>query len=154
MQISSQQRSPVLTHPTQSFYDARFSPDGRWIAFASGLSSGRARIFIAPLRIPAAREAEWIPIHTDFSGQPAWSPDGSVLYFRSKRDGYHCIWAQKLGAGKKPLGEPIAIQHLHSVAFGAYLMKATEFNLSVGKDRLILNVAKDTANLWTARIEK
>jgi hypothetical protein len=34
-----------------------------------------------------------------------------------------------------------------------YLMKATEFNLAVGQDRLILNMAKATGALWTTRID-
>jgi hypothetical protein len=80
-----------------------------------------------------------------------WSPDGNVLYYRSKRDGHHCIWAQRLGPGKKPLGEPMAIQHLHAAAFGLYLMKPTDFSLAVGQDRLILNLGKATGNLWTIK---
>ena len=98
-------------------------------------------------------EPEWIRIE-DNAGEPAWSPDGAVLYFRSKRDGYHCIWAQRLGPGKKPQGEAIPIQHFHSAAFGLYLLKGAEFNLTVAKDRLILNVGKDSSNVWMTRLEQ
>jgi Tol biopolymer transport system component len=154
MRLPSQERQLALTHPTRNIYGARFSPDGRWIAFASGPGGAQSRIFVAPLRTSVVREPEWIPIGPDFGGQAAWSPNGNVLYYRSKRDGYHCIWAHKLGPGKKPLGEPIPVQHLHSAAFGLYLMGATDFNLTVGKDRLILNVAKDIGNLWTIRLDK
>jgi eukaryotic-like serine/threonine-protein kinase len=151
MRLPSQERKVVLSHPTRSIYDARFSRDGRWIAFASGPGSGQARIFIAPLQGPAIRESEWIPIGADLGGEPAWSPDGNVLYYRSKRDGYHCIWAHRLGPGKKPLGEPIPVQHLHTAASGLFLMKATEFNLAVAQDRLVLNLAKATGALWTIK---
>ena len=154
MQISTGAREIVLSHPKKGLYGARFSPDGRWIAFASGLSGGQARIYVAPVRRPAARETEWIQISGDFAGEPSWSPNGEVLYFRSKRDGYHCIWAQKLERGKKPAGEPISIQHFHSVGLGLYLVKATDFNLSVGKTRLVLNVAKDSGSLWSTRLDQ
>jgi len=151
--LKTGERKPVLTHAKRSFYGARFSPDARSIAFASGMTSGQARLYIAPLRSPAVHEPEWIRIE-DNAGEPAWSPDGAVLYFRSKRDGYHCIWAQRLGPGKKPQGEAIPIQHFHSAAFGLYLLKGAEFNLTVARDRLILNVGKDSSNVWMTRPEQ
>ncbi len=41
-------RTLALSHPTQALFSARFSPDGKWIAFTSGLSSPQARVYIAP----------------------------------------------------------------------------------------------------------
>ncbi len=154
LMIKGQVKRPVLTHATRSFYGARFSPDGQWIAFASGLTSGQARLYIAPLRSAAVHEPDWIPVGQENAGEPAWSPDGNVLYFRSKRDGYHCIWARRLGPGKKPQGEPIPIQHFHAAAFGLYLLKATEFNITLAKDRLVLNASKEHSNLWMTRPEQ
>jgi eukaryotic-like serine/threonine-protein kinase len=153
VRLPSQDRRPVLIHPKRNFYGARFSPDGRWIAFTSGTGSAQACLFVAPLRDRPTPEAEWVSMGPDSGGEPAWSPDGNVLYYRSKRDGFHCIWAQKLGPGKRPSGEPVSIQHLHSAGFGLYLMNATDFNLTVGNDRLVFNVVKAGNTLWTARLE-
>jgi TolB protein len=152
MKIASGERQTVLSHPSSNLFGARFSPDGRWIAFAAGATSARSRVFIAPLRSSSPPEREWIAVEPEGSGDPAWSPDGNVLYFRSKRDGYHCIWAQKLGPGKAPAGEPIGILHLHAAGLGINFMKATDLGIAVARDRLTLNLAKTTGSLWTMTV--
>jgi Tol biopolymer transport system component len=148
LKISTGARQPVLAHPGGNLFGVRFSPDGRWMAFAAGPSGARARIFIAPLRSSPPLEREWIGVSADIGGDPAWSPDGNVLYFRSKRDGFYCIWAQKLGRGKAPVGEPIPILHLHS-SLGLNFLRSTDFGIAVTKDRLTLNLGRMTGNLWT-----
>jgi hypothetical protein len=91
-------------------------------------------------------------VEQEGSGDPAWSPDGNVLYFRSKRDGYHCVWARKLGPGKAPAGEPIGILHLHSAGLGITFLKATELGIAVAKDRLTMNLGRTTGSLLTMTV--
>ena len=152
MKISTGERQTVLSHPSSNLYEARLSPDGRWIAFAAGATNSRGRVFIAPVRSSPPPEREWIAVEPEGSGDPAWSPDGNVLYFRSKRDGYHCIWARKLGPGKTPSGEPIGILHLHSAGLGISYLKSTELGVAVTKDRLTLNLGRTTGSLWTMTV--
>jgi Tol biopolymer transport system component len=152
MKISTGDRQTVLSHPISNLFGARLSPDGRWIAFGAGATGARARLYIAPLRSSPPPEREWIAVDAEGAGEPAWSPDGSVLYFRSKRDGFHCIWAQKLGPGKQPAGAPIAILHLHSAGLGIGFLKATDLSVAVAKDRLTLNLGKTTGNIWTMTV--
>ena len=152
MKISSGDRQMVLSHPSSNLFGARFSPDARWIAFAAGATSSRSRVYVAPLRSSPPPEREWIAVEQEGSGDPVWSPDGNVLYFRSKRDGYHCIWAQKLAANKAPAGEPIGILHLHSAGLGINFMKATDLGIAVTRDRLTLNLAKTAGSLWSMTV--
>ena len=49
----------------------------------AGATSASTRVFIVPWRGSAAPEREWIMVSPE-GGDPAWSPDGNVLYFRSK----------------------------------------------------------------------
>lgn len=153
--VATGEKRVAITHPTNGLFGPRFSPDGRWIAFAAGISSPQARLFIAPFRGEPSPEREWIQVIPEANtGEPAWSPDGNILYFHSKRDGYHCIWAQKLGPGKRPVGEPIPVLHLHSSGFGMYFLKAAEFDMAVTRNQLILNLAKGAGNIWTTTIER
>lgn len=63
--------------------DPTFSPDGRFVAYASA-TAGNVDIWIQPLAGGAARQLTDHPAHDT---QPAWSPDGQTILFRSDRDG-------------------------------------------------------------------
>jgi hypothetical protein len=60
-----------------------------------------------------AEQSQWIPIADPlWNMRNWWSPDGATLYFLSLRDGFTCIWRQRLDSGtKQPIGEPAAVQH-------------------------------------------
>jgi hypothetical protein len=55
---------------------ARFSPDGRWIAYASN-ESGRWDVFVRPAEGSGLR----VQVSTDGGSWPSWSVDGRTLYF-------------------------------------------------------------------------
>ena len=147
-------RETLISSPSRGIFDAEFSPDGHWVAFTAGASLNRAEVFIAPYHGGPIHESDWIPATRGGGSLSAWSPNGELLYFQSKRDGFHCIWAQALGSGKRPVGEPGAILHLHAVAFGMYMIKPADFRMSVTADALILNLAKENANLWVTGKEE
>ncbi len=56
---------------------ARFSPDGRWIVYASN-ESGRTEIFVRPFKHGGGK---W-QVSTDGGRFPNWSPDGKELFYR------------------------------------------------------------------------
>jgi Tol biopolymer transport system component len=153
MKISTGERRTVLSHMVNNLFGARASPDGRWIAFAAGATGARARVFIAPLRGSPPLEREWIAISPD-GGDPSWSPDGNTLYYRSKRDGNHCVWAQKLGTNKAPAGEPTGILHLHTAALGINFLRSTELGIAVTRDRLILNLGMTSSGIWSVTLPR
>ena len=71
-------------------------------------------------RSPKGRSLEepaWIAV-TDgqqWDDKPRWSPDGDLIYFTSLRDGFHHLWAQRLGPdSRQPIGPAFPVQHLHS----------------------------------------
>ena len=133
--LSSQQRFPILEVSAGQIADAVVSPDDRWLCFLIGESNGRAAIYVAPLGKRTASEKDWVLVAEDirFLGSPQWSPNGNLLYYLSERDGHCCIWAQRLDpAGKKPIGEAIGVYHAHK----------SRFNLNVTGDGVV-RVATD-----------
>ena len=61
-----------------SAWDARFSPDERWITFVSDVS-GVKEVYVRPV----ATAGETILVSRNGGTDPQWSADGKALYFRS-----------------------------------------------------------------------
>jgi serine/threonine protein kinase/Tol biopolymer transport system component len=57
---------------------ARFSPDGRWLAYISD-ESGRYEVYVQPYPGPGGK---W-QISTEGGTEPAWNPNGRELFYRS-----------------------------------------------------------------------
>jgi len=57
----------------------KFSPDGRWLAYASD-ESGRREIYVQPYPGPGGK---W-QISTDGGNEPVWSPNGRELFYRNQ----------------------------------------------------------------------
>jgi Tol biopolymer transport system component len=144
-------------HPDYVLFGGRFSPDGRWVSFhARTGSSEHRRIFVAPVHDgTSADEREWIPI-TDGSmadRESVWSPDGRTLYFLSDRDGFRCIWGQRLDAvSRHPIGAAFPVFHAHHarrtltrVAGGP-----AAIGLSVTHDRMLFSQSELTGNVWVS----
>jgi eukaryotic-like serine/threonine-protein kinase len=66
---------PVLQSPVDEF-DARLSPDGRWIAYVSN-ASGRPELYLAPF--PSLRPQS--RISAEGGTRPRWGADGKQLFF-------------------------------------------------------------------------
>lgn len=56
---------------------ADFSPNGRWLLFAS-TDSGPSQVYLAPF---PSMERKW-PVSTSGGTQPRWSHDGSTVFYR------------------------------------------------------------------------
>ena len=156
MDIVTRQRVDVIRHPKYNIHMARFSPDGNWIAFhvPTVAEEGRSSIFIAPLRNGVTGgEGEWVRITegTGIDATPWWSPNGSLLYFLSQRDGFQCIWAQHLDkTTQRPVGAPFDVAHFHGAR---HKVQEGGFGPGVAPDKLVFTLSDSTGNIWTAKAE-
>jgi eukaryotic-like serine/threonine-protein kinase len=140
--------------PDHILYGGRLAPGGLWVAFHAALDKSlNKKIFISPVQdgrgVP---EAEWIPVtdgsHVDLNA--SWSPDGNLLYFLSERDGFRCIWGQRLQPDtKRPIGDAFAVQHFHYPRQSlARVERADLIGLSAARGRLVFAMSELRGNIW------
>jgi Tol biopolymer transport system component len=59
---------------------ARFSPDGRWIAYSSG-ESGRTEVYVAPFSAPGGASGVKRQVSTRGGVLPRWRQDGREIFY-------------------------------------------------------------------------
>ena len=77
MKFSDRIPYPFLNSPASERYPM-FSPDGRWLAYASN-ESGQMEVYVRPFPNP---NGKW-KISPELGAEPLWSRDGKHLYYRS-----------------------------------------------------------------------
>ncbi|HXN47480.1 MAG TPA: protein kinase [Bryobacteraceae bacterium] len=155
LDVTSGAQAPLLQHPEFSLDQAHFSPDDGWVAFVAKTRPDRARIFIAPFRNGSAPgPKEWIAVTGGdaWDDKPRWPGSGDALYFYSLRDGFGCIWKQRLDPiSKRPIDEPSAVYHFHTNRLSLMHMSAPSLDLSLTRDKIVFNLIEFTGNIWMAR---
>ncbi|MBI4908209.1 MAG: serine/threonine-protein kinase [Acidobacteria bacterium] len=138
--LPAERDKPFLVHPEWNLYQARFSPDGRWILFSARTAPDVSRVMAAPFDPESARPPErWVTLSADdaFNGPAGWSARGDRVYYASYRDGYRCIWTQAVDElSKQPVGEPKAVAHFHSAARSLKNVSRAMFGFSVSGDQI------------------
>lgn len=136
-------RKTDLVTTRQGVYTGVFSLDNRWVLFGDPTTG---RTYVAPFGKLPVPESEWIPVVDNWWD---WEWYGNLIYSVSDRDGFSCIWAQRLDAvTRRPVGTPFAVFHAHSARIS--LANQGEVYLSVGRDKMLFNMADRTGNIWMA----
>jgi Tol biopolymer transport system component/DNA-binding winged helix-turn-helix (wHTH) protein len=158
LDLRTRMEREFLNHPDKPLFHAYFSWDDRWVVFKKlfDLAELPAQILIAPVRHgTAGKESEWIAVtdglHAD--DKPQFSSDGNTVFFTSTRDGYLCVWAQRLDpATKQPLGVPFAYEHFHNSAGRAAAHFQGESDLSVARDKMLINLPEVHSDIWMTQM--
>lgn len=153
LDLTTGEKTP-LVEARSTFTEARISPDHRWIVFQE-TAAGVSRIWLARFGASPIPRSEWHPL-TDGSGwddRPRWSPDSSLLYFLSDRDGFRCIWGQRLDSvSKRPVGPPFAVYHSHESHSSLINVNPVYAGLEVTRDMLVFVNGETTGNIWLAHL--
>jgi eukaryotic-like serine/threonine-protein kinase len=148
----------LLGLPDRPVFQPFLSWDDRWVVFTRWQPGDvpPSQVMIAAMqRGVAAQKSEWIPVTdgTHEDDKPQFSADGNTVYFTSTRDGYLCIWAQRLDpATKHPQGPPFAFQHFHNSEGRAAVFDQHSSDLSVARDKLFINLPKENSEVWMNEI--
>jgi Tol biopolymer transport system component len=140
-------------------YGPSFSPDDRWVSFVAKVGPEVSQIFVVPYQDGVTPErSAWIAITDGNSWEagPEWSSNGNTLYFPSERDGFRCLWGQRLSAAtRRPSGVPFVVRHFHeaqrpaiifSIQSGLTLQGLLQFTSAA--DKIVYNPTNVTGNIW------
>lgn len=112
----------LIIHPDYGVFGPRLRVNAAgevWVAFYAENTARTRQVFVAPLKNwEPPPVSTWVAVTNgaQWDSCPVWSPRGDSLFFVSLRDGHRCIYEQKLDPStRRPLGEPRAVRHLHSI---------------------------------------
>jgi Tol biopolymer transport system component len=148
-------KTPVLEVNSGTLQDASLSSDDRWLSFQLQTPSGGYAIHVVPVADKPLSEKEGILIADESSYQqsPRWSKNDTIIYFISERDGFSCIWAQRLDPSTKTLsGGPFAVYHFHQTRL-RFNRPRNFGTLSIAGDRLVFPLAETSGNIYMKNIE-
>lgn len=145
---TSDETAELIAEPDTSYFQGQFSPDGRWVAWQS-LPFG---IEAAPFRgLQGVADSERFRLSPEGwpADKPRWSPNGNVMYFVSRQDGYDCIYAQPLDPdSKQPRGEIVEIYHSHESSISIRNVTPGRSEISVARDKIVFGMEERTGNIW------
>ena len=84
-------------------YNAKFSPNGKWIAYESN-ETGRFEIYLQPF--PGGRK---MPVSTNGGTQVRWRRDGKELFYIAADDRLMSMPIDWSPNGEPSIGEPVAL---------------------------------------------
>ena len=79
LSVDGGRKTTPLLHSEFNETAPALSPDGRWMAYESN-ESGRPEIYVRPF--PGVESGQW-QVSSGGGTEPAWSPDGKELFYRS-----------------------------------------------------------------------
>ena len=136
--LTGDDRKPRPYLETESASQARFSPDGRYVAYTSG-ESGQNEVYVRPF--PTASGGKWM-VSKGGGNQPHWRRDGKELFYISADSKMMSVevaaapGAFEAGAPKALFAAPI---------FGSGTTNTTRYDVTAdGKKFLINSVPAET----------
>jgi Tol biopolymer transport system component len=153
MSVNDKQPKPFL-QTKGTVRNAQFSPDGKWVAYASN-ESGNWEVYVSPF--PAAN-SKW-QISAAGGEEPRWRRDGKEMFYLSA-DGKMMAVPVKIGATFES-GPPVILFQTHPRQ-PVSIMDAFAYDVTADGQRFLINTKVDEANTaplsvilnWASDLEK
>jgi len=142
----------LFTEPDTSLWQAKFSPNGRWISFVAQNEhdSSRIALVVAPSSGAVPRK-DWVPVASDqaWPDKPRWAPDGHTLYFLVRgSSSFFNLWGTRFDAERGvPIGKPFEITHFDAPS----LMVSPGIDkteIGIAAHRAVLTMLSATGSIW------
>ena len=138
---------------------AKFSPDGRWVAYMSN-ESGRYEIYVRPFNgnAPGTSVGGQWQVSTSGGISPRWRADGKEVYYIAPDGKLMATPITASGATVEP-GSPVALFQTRIVGGGTDVTMGANYDVSVDGRFLINTVLENTASPitllqnWTAALK-
>ncbi len=138
----------IASDPKYDLWQAKFSPNGRWIAFnavANLPTLLESSIYVVPVG-----GGTWTRITKGkpWDDKPRWSPDGKTIYYISGIGGFFNLWGIHFDPSTgRPVGEPFQLSAFKRPSL-MIPQKMSLVELSLSQDKLVLTVEEDSGSIW------
>jgi Tol biopolymer transport system component/tRNA A-37 threonylcarbamoyl transferase component Bud32 len=149
MNLKSLSKTTFLDDPEYEAWQGHSSNDGRWVTFNGVRDHRYSRVYVAPFRRALVPRADWIAVSdSHWDDKPRFSHDDKLIFFTSDRDGFWCIWAQRLALDMHPAGAPFAVYHSHQSRRSLGNRERGGTEIDVGPNLIVFNQAELTGKIW------
>jgi Tol biopolymer transport system component len=141
----------LIDDPLYHFFQASFSPDGRWVSFVALPVDQASRLVAWVAPAVGAPPSKWTRIASshDWVDKPRWAPDGRTLYFISKQgSSFYNLWGARFDPDRgMPIGEPFKITKFDSPGL-VISPDIAGSEIGIAQRRAVLTMATVTGNIW------
>ncbi len=142
--------SIVAEDPEGDLWQARYSPNGRWIAFLTN-PPGRTIICVIPNVAHQVPVTAWTRL-TDPQGwadKPRWSANGKLLYVWRRNGSLFHVWALPFDEARGiATGSPFQVTDFDSPSHRIWGDDLAYAEPSVSRNRMTLPMVDATGNIW------
>jgi Tol biopolymer transport system component len=156
LDAAGSRRSTILdtTSAGDGPWAAALAPSDRWVAFTTlARPDGTGGLYLAKVGDQPSAAGTWTKLAEDrnYIGSPAWSSDGKIVYYGSKRDDFICVWGQRITDDGKPLGQPFAAFHNH---VSPDVKHYGESKMAAAPGRLYMILGEVKGDLWSLKLPR
>jgi Tol biopolymer transport system component len=147
----TQEPDRVLVGGRRRVWQAKFSPDGRWISFVAQRANLEPELDIAVVPASGAPEPQWMPVAPNhrWPDKPRWAPDGRTLYFISRGlSSYFNVWGIRMNPDTgTPVSESFQVTHFDSPAL---MIDPDLFRceIALARRHLVLSMQSTSGSIW------